>query len=437
MAEQIAKSSLDLKREHWDNYNPVNARLSGIVEQVAEKLSNALDDTDDAPFGQNLDLLTHYCNTYTLPYGRIGMLPPTLFGDITKDGIAPTRPLVVPTDDNEIQKMTRSYEEWSLKIAQSGDYSYVSVPNSKILIAKMNELKGEKYPLDAWRASALVTQQVLNNEPIFAFDIHRVTRINSGGYDHDQLPPELQLLYRQRSSYVLALSQLAPEDGRMMSVRELVQMPVGEYGEQAAEKLARMVVWLGDLIRSSSVIDDSIAALDIDQDTDDLLRIHTMRTRESYERGDLNPIKNGLSDALIGGILSMTQAIAFLTAEKVPGYEDFDKLVTDILDSDVLELLARLAPVGYIGPITMAGTYIPGALDTSANKLGLSQEVSKHLGKMRREYFADMAAKWALYRSTHNAEDMPLTLGLTCPASEPGGAISTIRPLLKPFFVPQ
>ncbi|MBP7775212.1 MAG: hypothetical protein KA069_01285 [Candidatus Saccharimonas sp.] len=429
MTDQLSKSDAELRRNHWDKYNPVNNVLREVVEPLAADLAIAAEvlDRDD-------EQLKRLCNTYHLPYGRMNKLPPALFGTITKDIISRDRDLVVPTGDSEIETMADSYMGWIVDRAQTGDYKYVAAPTRDVLVETMKKFKGQAYPEAEWAAAAAVTQQALRDEPLLTIDIHRVAQINGGAYSLDQLPTHLQASYRQQTGYTLAMSQLVPEDGRTSSVRELVQLPIGEYGQQLADTLARSVVVLGDFIRTSPTIDEKIATIASDDDTKNILRKHTMRTRESYDRGDLTHLKNGVSDVLIGGILSMAQTISFLTAEKVPGYENYNELVEAILDSDVIEEFARIAPVGYIGPVTLAGIYVPGALDATDGKLSLHPEFKRHISEMRRGYFAGMAIKWALYDQAPQINEMPRTLGLTCPASEPHGAIATLRPVLKSFL---
>lgn len=421
--------SVDLKRAHWDRYNPVNELLRQVVEPLATDFAQAVEALD-----RDHDVLTT-CNTYKLPHGSVSKLPPALFGTILKDSITRDRPLEVPEDETEIDKMVNDYYAWAVALAQTGDYAYVNTPTPELLGETMRHFKGQSYPEEQWNASALVTQQALNQEPLFTIDVHRVAQINGGAYELSKLSPNLRSMYRQHTDYSLAISQLIPEDGRTSSVRELVQLPIGQYGQEASERLAKAVVVLGDFMRTSPAMAESIVRMTEDENVQAVLRKHTMRTRESFDRGDLAHIKNGVSDALIGGILTMAQTISFLASEKVPGYDNFDDLVNDILDSDVLEDFARIAPVGYIGPVTLAGIYVPGALETSDGKLSLSTEFRKHLGEMRRGYFAGMAAKWALYDEAPTRHAMPRTLGLTCPASEPDGAIATLRPVLKSFLV--
>ncbi|MEO5690678.1 MAG: hypothetical protein ABIQ64_00650, partial [Candidatus Saccharimonadales bacterium] len=246
----------DLKRQHWDKYNPVNHELIEVVEPLAKDFADAV-----AELGTDNERLKSLCNTYLLPYGRMSKLPPALFGTITKDTISLDRPLFVPTDDDEIEEIATKYNEWAVGLAQTGDYSYASVPTRDVLVETMKRLKGQPYPEDQWKTSALITQSALINEPTLGIDIHRVAQINGGAYELDQLSPSIRHLYKQQSMYTLALSQLVPEDGRTLSVRELVQLPVGEYGIEPAERMARAVVLLGDFIRTSPDVDASIAAL--------------------------------------------------------------------------------------------------------------------------------------------------------------------------------
>lgn len=423
-------SDNEVKREHWANYLPVNQRLSEVVERLADDLVDvtvALEAT-----GEKLEETS---NTYIFPYGRMSVLPPALFGEINEDVIASNGSLEIPTDTEKMMEMIIEYEKWVDRLDSSGKYTHIAVPTSAILLDAMKEVAGREYPSDQWGQSAEQTSRALQKEPLFTMDVHRVAQINAGVFYLDELPSELRPFYRQIKEYVIAPSQLVPEDGRTTSVRELPQIPIGQYGQEAAEKLARAVTFFGDIIRASSIIDNSISEIAADQNTGNILRKHTMRTRESYEDGNPAHLKNGLSDALVGGILSMAQVISFLSAEKVEGYDNFDDLVVGILDSDILEEFARLAPVGYIGPVTLGGIYIPHSLEVKGSHLALSKQMKDYLSAMHRGYMMDMANAWKQYDSNPHHSPMPRTLGLSCPASEPHGAIATLRPVLKSILV--
>lgn len=150
MVKISARASAAGRREHWDTYNPVNDKLAGIVGPLALGATEAA--FDDSERTRTM------CNTYRLPYGKMSKLPPALFGAITKESVSLDRPLTIPTDDQTIAEMADSYFAWATSLAQTGDYSYVSVPDTITLVDTMSQLKGQEYPVDEWTAAAQATQ---------------------------------------------------------------------------------------------------------------------------------------------------------------------------------------------------------------------------------------------------------------------------------------
>jgi hypothetical protein len=372
-------------------------------------------------------------NIYELPYGRIGMLPPALFGNISEDEIVLTRDLTVPRSNKKITAMVDDYMDWAMDKAHSNKYTLSSFPNRDVLLKKLHEFKGMKYPIDHWNASARVVQDALKNEQLFIIDTHSSNRINNTAYDHDELEGGAKAAHRQHKSYVVATSKIVSGDYTTQATRDIIQLPVGEYGEEAAAKLARTTIFLNDVIKKEYVIDRGVRNRMTTED-EELLRDYTARSRERYEASIPDYAVHGVKNTLTEGILSISQTIAFLTAEKVPGYDDFDELVRDILDSDVIEQFTRVVEPGYIGPATLSGLYMHDALEKKNDKLSLSKKALDIFGEMRRKYLAKVAAQWVLHKESGGSTEKPLMLGLVCPAAKPKGALTMSKEAFMPFY---
>jgi hypothetical protein len=421
---------------NWQLNAPINNELRRVMEPLASHLRDGIQMQTDIYTGDNLGLeraVEKSGNPYHLAYGRIGKLPPALFGEISEDQVVRTRELVVPEDEEAITDMVMAYERWARFQARCGRYCMYAFPEGEILAETMNELKGMEYPVEDWQGSAEAMQQALRDEPNFTMDAHRAHRIKNPSLDYDQLSSRDQSIYSQHDRYTLVMSKVVAKDQMALGSRDYVQLPIGEYGADAADRLARITVRLNDFTKTSWAVDRDVRNT-MHTETEDLVIAHTTRARQMKADGLPEPAIEGTKATLAEGILSISQVISFLTAEKVDGYDNFDTLVGDILDSDVIEQFTRMVRVGFIGPMTLAGLYVPGVLDVSTGKPRLSRGAVEVLGELRREYMQGLAAKWAVHRAGVAGAEQPGMLGLVCPAAAPQGAITKSKDMFRAFY---
>jgi hypothetical protein len=189
---------------------------------------------------------------------------------------------------------------------------------------------------------------------------------------------------------------------------------------------------MSDFIKTSYVIDRGVRN-HLDSKSEELLAEHTARSRDRHESSMSDYAIHGVNNTLTEGVLSMAQVISFLTAEKVEGYDTHDQLVNAILHTDIIEQFTRLVRPGYIGPATLSGLHMPQPIIVRDGRVVLNPEVVKILNSMRKEYRDSVMAKWALHEAGNSKA--PQTLGLTCPAAAPKGAITAIKEgIFKAFY---
>src|SRR5688500_2282235 len=98
-------------------------------------------------------------------------------------------------------------------------------------------------------------------------------------------------------------------------------MPVGEYGPRFSEKLLRTTVYLVN--RAQQVLGESTRNLA--QAHPDIIARHTTRGHEG------RPLDATLVSTMQEGARSTMEVIALLTADKVPGYDNPERLLEAIV----------------------------------------------------------------------------------------------------------
>jgi hypothetical protein len=322
------------------------------------------------------------------------------------------------------------YTRWADKTRRSWRFRYSAYPTKSAIVDILTNLKGETYPEEQWRAAAEVRQQALREERSFIIDTHCNNRSRNAGLDYDQLNDVTRASHRPYKNYLLSLSQIEGPDNTTEGTRDVLLLPVGEYGPEATEKLLRLVMATSDLIKTAPPIDRGIRDR-LDQDDKRLLAAYTARSRERSEDNMKDFAVHGVKNTLTEGMLSAAQTISMLTAQKIDGYSH-DELVAMILGSDIIEQFTRLVQPAYIGPTTLSGVYLKDAMVIRDGKPVLSKEAIAVLGEMRKRHIEDILAEWALYEEGKG--EKPTVLGLVCPAAAPNGAITTVKRALKPFY---
>lgn len=437
MSEHIDVFSRGDVQVHWEQNTPINDELRRIVEGVTNRFSFEMQEelAASTPTTRH-EMIRAAGNVYNLPYGRIGNLPPALFGDINMHA-APrlTRSLVIPHNDAEIDTMATRYVRWATGIAYTRRYMTSAFPDKQILRAEMSKHQGIEYPLDHWQIAANAMHRALREEPNFTMDSHRTNKMGNAAFDYDQLNDATKAMYRPYESYALVMSKKYSNDTAIpdTSTRDTIQLPIGKYGQEAAAKLARITVALNDFIKTSPMIDAGVRNRLTSADQS-LLAQHTARSRERKALYAHDYAVHGIKNTLTEGVLTVAQVLSFLTAENINGYKDHDALVRDILETDIVEQFTRVVRPGYIGPTTLSGIYLPGAIVVCDGKPTFNKEMAAELNRARREHAAGIMAEWATYRANGGVGAPPNVLALVCPAAAPNGAISIVKNVIKAFY---
>ncbi len=132
-----------------------------------------------------------------------------------------------------------------------------------------------------------------------------------------------------------------------------IVVPVGAHGKDFAERLYRTTQVL--MQESYSLIEEGEGIFKDNQKT---LERYTARGRG----GDESDPRPAPIRTLDEGILTITQVVSLLMAEKIAGYDDPHKFLAQIVKQDLITKLTKAMPMGVIGPLILSGRYIADIL---------------------------------------------------------------------------
>ena len=254
-------------------------------------------------------------------------------------------------------------------------------------------------------------QFMLGLDPAIQTDVgkmnqFRLTGINKNeGWVYDPQTP------MRRSDELLFVRN--PLGGESFGEKDII-LPVGEYGPEFTETLLKTVVIMQDRIRT--IMPDSSEQATVGHEA--VLGQFTARANPQS-----SPEISGVSGettlaTLHEGILTIAQALAQLTAEKVDGYDDPYVLMDDIVASGLVELLAARVTLGLVGPMALSGRSVVGSLEKTDNGLVFGAPLDAYLKRKRAQYVE------ALKQLGHVGPEGTSMTGHTCPVSEKGGGVS-------------
>lgn len=420
-------------QEHWAHNLPILEKLRDTFEPFANHVHQEAHVTfGHATEADRQSLLRKTGNTYILPYGQgAAILPPGLFGRITHDNVMLTQELVVPTNALSRYVMAERYLHNVKKMTSKKSHN-ASFPTRKSLLGMLEAQKGQCYPEASWWMGAYASKLAFNHEKYNGFEGHYAHRFYNSNSAETLLSADPD--FHKYDEYALTMTRKTPEDKRIHHFRDVIQIPVGEYGQEAASKLARATLAINDFIRDSWVVDSGVR-IRMDESTEKLLCTHTARTREYKDSRVKEHAIHGQKLTLAEGVLSVAQTLSFLTAEKVPGYDTHDELVSAILDSNLIEQFTHAVRPGFIAPTTLAGFHLSRPLTSKDGKLALDKGMVKLLATRRKAYQLGMVEEWQDYRnSTDKKKTHPAMLGLTCPAANPNGSLKRTASLIQMFY---
>jgi hypothetical protein len=191
-------------------------------------------------------------------------------------------------------------------------------------------------------------------------------------------------------------------------------VPIGEYGTEFAQKNVATTA----LMQAAASANIQQIAAQVTEGHEPTLRQFTARGAEASEVNAATTM-----ETLQEGILSVMQSAAILTQEKVEGYDDPVALLEDIISSDLIERLARYAPMGFVGPMALSGKYWPNSLVRTDSGVTFSEDFEGYLKEQRDKYIGEFVVR---ANSESLPENVSRAIGRVCPVSGKGGGIQAI-----------
>jgi len=420
----------------WDHNRGVQDELRSIVEPLTDHACEYID------YGvANYDVVAHETDwkhvQKNIPFGdAYTVLPPRLFGPLNGNE-AP----VMPRTEEEAEALVRSY------VARKDDSPYEepffsqaswAVPNDdyfgtveqtlKNMIrigVTIDPVKWERYKevgreqaasgrYDLDIISARRTKSIVN---MLSCDVYKdlVNTHGTGCFTDFMMMPTAALDIGGKNNGLVPVGYLF--------------MPVGEYGPDFSEKLLRTTTYMVNTIGHTV----GPVARTLAEEHPEVITKHTARG------ADPGPLDRGLTMMTQEGARSIMEATAFLTAQKVDGYDTGEALFEAIVEQGILEHFTRSIPMGVLGPFAFLGRYFPDILQNVGHgKLRLNPEVMDAIKDAKRENAKNELGGWAAYWAASEEARKELTpphaTSLICPAAMPHGALSRMsRSMLGAF----
>jgi hypothetical protein len=207
-------------------------------------------------------------------------------------------------------------------------------------------------------------------------------------------------------------------------------MPVGGYGLRFGEKLLRTTAYM---VNSSQLV--------LHESARKMAETHPEAIARHMTRGrDGRLADASLISTFQEGARSSMEAIALLTAEEVPGFEDPDLLYEALITQGVVEEFTRAVPMGLLGPLVFAGKYFPGlVVRLGDGRLILNPSIMAEIKQTKRAMAELDLAEWVLYwavregacEQAENESEQPvlppIATSLICPAAFPHGALTRMN----------
>jgi hypothetical protein len=407
----------------WAHNKPVLDELKSVVTPLTEALYDYV--TNDV--GREDGVARETTATpiqREFPYGApYTLLPPRLFNDLDVDEGAPQ----LPKGELAARELIASYAYRVGPIQGLSEDGYTTTPNSHLghilddvlwmanNDIKIDPLKWEQYrrvareQVHAGRYDMDIISAMRGNSVKSLYHYgplaHLVHHHATGAFDRFMMMPTVALDVDGHSKGLAPVGYLC--------------MPETAYGSQMSEKILRTTAYMVASAQQALVK----PAERIGQTHSGVIAKHTTRGHEGR-----SPAATLISTVQEGARSSM-EVMALLSADKVPGYDNPDELVDQIIKQGIIEQFTRAIPMGMIGPLLFTGKYFPGLLQSkSSGKLQLNSNVMQEIKQAKRAMArADMAAwatYWAASEDDRHAMTPPVATSLVCPAALPHGALT-------------
>lgn len=429
----------DQMRWLWKHNGPVLDELRQIVEPLTEAVASRVE--NDLRVEDVVEFETRGAFVQrNVPFGEpYAMLPPRMFDELTDQTmIAPE----IPRNARDIEALVDEYGDRRNRAPmensrESARYDWLTTGDTyqDELVEALQSLRDRNISIDPvkWqRYKEAGKEQARRGR----YDLDIITMRRAGslktmrGYE---LYAELADNHAtgEFENFMIMQTATLDEGGHWRGLIPVgyLFMPVGEYGEEFAERLLRTTTYV---VNATGRTVQPLART--------LAETHEEAITKYTARGaDERPLDVALTMMTQEGARSIMEAVALLTANKVEGYDDPERLFGEIIEQGILEQFTRSMPMGLLGPLAFSGKYFPEILRNKGDgRLELNRDVLDTLKLTKYKKAAMEIGEWTTYWSLTDEErkdvEPPVATSLICPAAMPGGALKRMSgAMLKAF----
>lgn len=379
-----------------DGKDPVSGWTSPVEDKISSGLPYGSDLADD-PYTLPPHLFGRSASEATVAIPETGYERAVLVGDFVRNRpVLSEQPLMQDARrlSDELPYRLEALTKWQVGIDPDKWKRYLAVANSQ---------------LDGfYHLEALSSFRRANVRNMLALKHDLVLSPQVGRFE--------SYMYR-------ATATLFNADGRYMPAPTgFIVMPVGEYGAEFAEKLLKTSLYA---VERADMTCGELAG-QLAEGHEAVIKKHMVR---GSSRDEARTPGNALLASLEEGVLSITQSLALLTAQKVEGYDNPVALSRAIVEGGLIEQFTRAVPMGLVGPFVLGGCFFRNAVQKTETGIRLNPEVMELLKEWRYKQVGETAMQWVRYNRDKSKGMNPLipsSIGLTCPAAFAHGGITNV-----------
>lgn len=203
-------------------------------------------------------------------------------------------------------------------------------------------------------------------------------------------------------------------------------LSVMQNDEGFTRRFFNSCITMGMVIDSSKDAYEGLEGLLVDDRNRELFHRHVQRTNPRGGGATAAFDANRLHHMAVESVQSVGSAFALLAKEIPDGYpHSGDRLIADLATQNMIDKFARLAPFGFIGPVSVFGRHIPDLLyahkdEEYGYKLRFTPNAIKELQQYSDHMATFFAGKWREYDSLspdNSGQYPPVQTGTRCPFS--------------------
>jgi hypothetical protein len=418
-------SRRELQGALWRRFREEHHELRTVSEIFTDGLVRRLGRTDPEDVAVETEALKP---AYNLPSKSDDLvyLPPHIFGNLDDPNWEPR----VPETPAEFEALKKKYEEnrsngW-MDNPINGNSNFSSSPESFLKVLEwMREHNMTDLDKESWETyrQAEIRQYESGCNQVDVLASYRFQSADSMvGFDYmRQLFEDAGVARTQYSIGVFdAPRRHEAMDGGTTPADYFV-LPVGEYGEQWAEKLLRLGVFTK---REATAAAQNFDVRDAANEHKTVIREHTARGRISPPEV---PVDEKLGHMGEESTTSVMQTLSLLTAHKVPGFDNPEDLARAVIDAGLVEEFTRETPAGLVAPFAFSGRTFPNLVERTENGgVQLNPMVMEHIKRAKDAQVKVMAEGWDQHYASGGETKRADMLGLICPAAMPHGAVGKL-----------